>query len=282
MMLGMLADTGVTPVTTPVSGTNAIVSVQPASSAAVLQSLINSARASAGLKPLQWDEKLARAAAKHAEIMSERGELSHQFDGEGSLVQRLSSEGVHIDAASENVVYDVTPAGAHENFLGSAPHRANMLNPDFDTVGIGVVENGGILYIVEDFSRSSSNLSDSEAAQAVAADFGKLREEAGVTNTQFVQEPKLHEIACSMGERETPDSHPALGLPGARFAASYAATDPLQLPPSVAHLGAARGVNDYSVGACYVRTPHYPLGLYWVTIVLFSHPQQVATALPTN
>jgi len=75
------------------------------------------------LKLLTWDERLAEAARDHAEVMSQEGRLSHQFEGEPALLERLTRRAVRLDAASENVVYDVTAEGAHEAFDKSAPHR---------------------------------------------------------------------------------------------------------------------------------------------------------------
>ena len=91
----------------------------------VLLERINDDRARAGLKPLAWDARMAEAARDHAEMMADEGRLSHQFDGEPALLDRLTRRSVRLDTASENVVYDVTPEGAHEAFVKSAPHRGN-------------------------------------------------------------------------------------------------------------------------------------------------------------
>jgi uncharacterized protein YkwD len=37
--------------------------------------------------------------------------------------------------------------------MRSAHHRETLLNPDYNVVGFGVVQNGGILYVTEDFGR---------------------------------------------------------------------------------------------------------------------------------
>ena len=39
-------------------------------------------------------------------------------------------------------------------FMSSPKHRANILDSDMDSVGIGVVERGGELFVVEDFSKA--------------------------------------------------------------------------------------------------------------------------------
>ncbi len=73
----------------------------------VLLDRINEDRAKANLKPLAWDGRMAEAARDHAERMAEEGRLSHQFEGEPALLDRLTRRSVRLDAASENVVFDV-------------------------------------------------------------------------------------------------------------------------------------------------------------------------------
>jgi hypothetical protein len=180
----------------------------------------------------------------------------------GRLAPRL-----RFDQAGENVVYDATVQGAHEAFMGSPLHLSNMLNGAFDSVGIGLVENGGVIYVVEDFAHRVPDLNDDDAAQRVAERFSKFRQTAGAA--KHVGDERLQQMACSMARSETLDGKTPLALPGARFAASYATTDPDQLPSNVAGLSALNGIGHFSVGACYARTPKYPTGLYWVTIVLF-------------
>jgi len=265
----------------PVPGTGAaaanVVQVVPPRSAEdeqrALLKLVNLTRSQSGLPALAWDEKLAAAAREHAETMAEQGTLSHQFAGEAALLERLTAHRVRLDRASENVVYDVTVEGAHENFMSSTPHRANLLDPGFDSIGIGVVEAGGLLYIVEDFSHRVADVSDEQAARIVADSFDVQRRKARAGNLSLIYDQRLQQIAQAMAESETPNGAPGLALPGARFAASYATLDPAKIPPAVAHLTALHGVTHIGVGVHYARTPKYPAGLYWVTVVLFHTPE---------
>ncbi len=238
-----------------------------------LLTLINQTRSQAGLPALVWDDRLAEAARRHAQIMAEQGTLSHRFDGEPPLLDRLSSQNLRLDRASENVTYDLSVEDAHRSFLGSPAHRANLLDPAFNAVGLGLVEMGGVWYVAEDFAHRLADLSDDQAAELLAANFDRLRREAGADSLILLSDPRLREAAQSMAAKEAPDSKPALALTGARFAASYATTDPAKLPASVARLSGVRGITHYSVGVCYARTPKYPGGLYWVTIVLLQTPE---------
>jgi uncharacterized protein YkwD len=115
---------------------------------------INQARRSQGLAPLRWDETLAIAARRHAEAMAERGSAQHGFEGEPSLPSRARQAGAHFSWLSENVTQGPSPEFIHTQFMKSPPHRANILDRDMDSIGVGVVENGGQLYAVEDFSQA--------------------------------------------------------------------------------------------------------------------------------
>ena len=243
---------------------------------AVLLNLINDERGKAGLKPLAWDDRMAEAARDHAEIMSQEGSLSHQFAGEPALLERLSRRAVRLDAASENVVYDATAEGAHEAFEKSPPHRSNTLNAYYDSIGIAVVNCNGILYIVEDFAHRISDQNDDVTAQRIAERFANARRQFGLPPLELVGNTRVPQLVEQMAERETPDSRIQLSLPGARFAASYATTNPGEIPASVAHLASTRGTGAYAVGVRFARTPKYPSGLYWVSIVLFDRNAAVA------
>ena len=114
---------------------------------------VNQARRAQGLPQLRWDEALATAARRHAEVMAEHGSAQHGFEGEPSLSARVKQAGVHFSWLSENVVLGPSPEFIHAQFMKSPPHRANVLDKDMDSVGIGVVEQRGQLFAVEDFSQ---------------------------------------------------------------------------------------------------------------------------------
>ena len=115
---------------------------------------VNQARRAQGLAPLRWDESLATAARRHAEVMAEHRSAQHGFEGEPSLSARVKQAGVHFSWLAENVIQGPSPEFIHEQFMKSPPHRANILDRDMDSIGVGVVEQGGQLFAVEDFSQA--------------------------------------------------------------------------------------------------------------------------------
>jgi uncharacterized protein YkwD len=115
---------------------------------------INQARRAQALPSLLWDESLAAAARRHAEIMAERGSAQHGFDGEPSLSARVKLTGARFTWLSENVCQGPTADFVHVQFMKSPAHRANILDKEMDSIGIGVVELRGQFFVVEDFSQA--------------------------------------------------------------------------------------------------------------------------------
>jgi uncharacterized protein YkwD len=115
---------------------------------------VNQARRAQGLAPLRWDDCLAAAARRHAEVMAERGSAQHGFEGEPNLSVRVKQAGAHFSWLSENVTQGPTPSFIHTQFMNSPPHRANILDRDMDSIGVGVVERRGQLFVVEDLSQA--------------------------------------------------------------------------------------------------------------------------------
>jgi uncharacterized protein YkwD len=111
--------------------------------------LTNSERLKAGLKPLTWNETLAKAAQDHAEDMQKRNFYSHDNpDGEGTLDRIKKTKYLTIDMATcnckswsyrfgENINKGDTPAHVMESWMASPTHRENILMTDYEEIGAG-------------------------------------------------------------------------------------------------------------------------------------------------
>jgi uncharacterized protein YkwD len=129
----------------------------------------NRDRASAGLRALQWDMSLAAAARQHAQRMAQANALSHQFPGEPPVQQRATQAGARFSMIAENVAQGPSAAHLHQQWMHSPPHRANRLDPELNAVGIAVVQSGGTLFAVEDFSVAVPTLNlDAQELQVAA------------------------------------------------------------------------------------------------------------------
>jgi uncharacterized protein YkwD len=115
---------------------------------------VNRARQAQGLASLKWDDALASAARHHAGMMAQRGAAEHVFPGEPTLPSRATKAGARFLSLSENVAMGAEAALIEAEFLKSPNHRANILDTDMDSIGVGIVERGGRFFAVEDFSKA--------------------------------------------------------------------------------------------------------------------------------
>lgn len=142
-----------------------------------LLSAANQERAARNLPLLHRDAQLARAATQHAQVMARHQSISHQFPGEAALASRGASVGLAFNRISENVAEAPSAVQIHDMWMHSEGHRANLLDPAVDAVGIRVIARNGELYAVEDFARTvpSASLEDQEfAIRALIAHMGKI------------------------------------------------------------------------------------------------------------
>jgi uncharacterized protein YkwD len=136
---------------------------------AILFNAANRDRAAIGLAPFQWDANLAAAARFHAQRMAQHYAISHQFAGEQPLQVRAIEAGARFSIIAENVAEGPTPQGLHTQWMNSAPHRANLLDRDLNSIGIGVVQSGNLYFAVQDFSAGVPQLSLDEQEAKISA-----------------------------------------------------------------------------------------------------------------
>jgi uncharacterized protein YkwD len=107
--------------------------------------------------PLQWDARLAALARGHSEEMAETGTFSHR-EIDGSLpMTRVSQAGIQWLALGENIAKSDDLTQAEQAFMDEPKfkpnHRGNILNPDYNHVGIGIARApDGSLYITQEFA----------------------------------------------------------------------------------------------------------------------------------
>lgn len=109
--------------------------------------LVNAERSAAGLRPLAAQTCPDGFAEPWSPHMAAEGRLSHQ-----SLNPVLSRCGGH--AAAENVGMNSSawPGDMVAGFMGSPPHRANILNGSYTGIGIGAYRDArGVWWVTQDF-----------------------------------------------------------------------------------------------------------------------------------
>ncbi|MFO7273659.1 MAG: CAP domain-containing protein [Bacillota bacterium] len=104
--------------------------------------LINQERAKAGLQPLKADAQLTQLARMKSQDMINKGYFSHNSPTYGSPFDMMKAYGVTYRTAGENIAGNQSVQAAHTALMNSSGHRANILNPNYTHVGIGIVEGG--------------------------------------------------------------------------------------------------------------------------------------------
>jgi uncharacterized protein YkwD len=104
--------------------------------------LVNQQRAGAGCTPVRIDSRLAAAAQEHSDDMADRNYLSHTTPDGESFDERIEDAG-YSKPAAENIAMGLSTAEAVMNaWMGSEGHRANILNCEITTIGVGVNSSG--------------------------------------------------------------------------------------------------------------------------------------------
>ncbi|HSK94937.1 MAG TPA: CAP domain-containing protein [Candidatus Angelobacter sp.] len=116
-----------------------------------LWQLMNGARVNNGLAPLQSHGTLVSLARWRSQDMLDRSYFSHTIPGCGCDVYvYYTSNGVAWDWAGENIAWnsgrtdEYSPVRAHEQFMGSPGHRANVLDHRFTHGGVGAAQKTGL------------------------------------------------------------------------------------------------------------------------------------------
>lgn len=112
--------------------------------------LINEERTSRDLDPVELELRLNDSSEDHSQWMLEENRFSHTGEGGSSAGDRMRDANFDFEGNwtwGENIAYQ-SERGApgladdvedlHNSLMNSPGHRANILNPDFEVVGLGI------------------------------------------------------------------------------------------------------------------------------------------------
>jgi hypothetical protein len=230
---------------------------------------LNQARAEAGAPPLRLDPNLTDAARQHSLLLKENQKLSHQFPGEPALSTRLHAAGAYFTQTAENAGVNSDPDNITAMFLASPGHRVNMLNPVYNTVGIGVVRSEKSYWVTEDFTDEMQSLSSDEAANHAAAAFEAKWNHLHPEPVKRVNVAGLHTMACETATGGKLQGKPVtLGTQQARQVFAFSTADPSSLAKEVNTMLDLPHLQTYSVAAC---TPQESgdNGHFWILMAFF-------------
>jgi len=134
-----------TPAPTPAPAPSTSPSGLPTALTAMEQqmvNLVNQERIKQGLKPYEVDMRLVKAARMKSQDMIDKNYTSHISPTYGSPFDMLKSMGITYKTAGENIAGAGTVDRAHTNLMNSSGHRANILYPTYNKIGIGIIQGG--------------------------------------------------------------------------------------------------------------------------------------------
>lgn len=220
-----------------------------------LMEATNADRARQGLGPLKWNPALARAAQKHAELMVGQRTLLHQYRGEADVDTRVRQEGAHFHVAAENLAAAQTPAALETEWMHSSRHRANILDPRLNEIGVGIVRQGGYLWAVEDFSAAAAVLSSSQIERTI----GQLLNNRGLESAGDVAAARE---TCAM-------DHGAAGGLRPKFVMRWEASSLNRLPDVLEQKISTGRYRTAAVGACNIGNEGTGFTTYHLAVLLF-------------
>jgi len=237
-----------------IAATSALAQASGSAEQTLLQ-LANQARAAHGLTPLAWDDSLARAARAHLQwVVRNQSELLHQYPGEPDLVTRGGAAGARFGTIAENLAgHGDTPVALQQIWMTTPTHRANLLDPHLNLVGIAVVQSQGLFYAVEDFARNVPALTPETVEHQVAA----LLQAQGFPPAASNDDARK---TCTMAQGQA-------GTP--KLVIQWDGSDISHLPDSVLqHLDKSK-YTSAAVGACPGRQPNQQFTTYHIAVLLY-------------
>ncbi len=234
--------------------------------------LVNRARQKHDLAPVRFSPLLSFLSRKHSLDMALRGDISHFSTSGEAYYERLVEGGFYFKKNGENVAFSQTFMAEfiHQGFMDSPGHRANILDPDFDELGSGVVfkkDNG--YYVTQDFIRSLKPKGREEARAEVEENINRIRQAYSLPPILFL--PKANRFAKQYSINKAKDrSRPPIPSHFGETHLFYIRT------PSFEYLYSKYEDKlldlNYETGGLgieFSRNKESPGGAYFITLLLF-------------
>ena len=100
--------------------------------------MINQERTAAGVPPLKVDFRLVSVGQAKANDMKTNNYFDHTSPTYGSPWAMMQQEGLTVNWAGENIAGNDSVSGTMSALMQDPAHKANILDPRFTAVGIGI------------------------------------------------------------------------------------------------------------------------------------------------
>jgi uncharacterized protein YkwD len=233
--------------------------------------LVNKARIERSIPPLRLSKELRSLARKHSKDMASHEKLSHLSTSGKTYTERLLEEGFYFISHGENVASSDSFLAKffHQKLMESTEHRENILEPDFDTVGIGIIlKEGKDYYVTQDFLKSFEPKGEKEIKKDIQEIINEVRAKNSLLPLVYREE--ADKFARILSERK------AKQLPLPSFPASFGETHATFITtPTISE---ANYVLEEIISSIYEqgglgiwigKNKKYPGGAYFITLLLF-------------
>lgn len=107
----------------------------------------NNHRRANGARDVRYNYALTVAAQRHANEMARRNRMTHTGANGSNAGQRITAAGFRWTSYGENVAVGQTSSSAVVYaWMNSSGHRANLLNPRFQWMGVGLAWGQGRIW----------------------------------------------------------------------------------------------------------------------------------------
>ena len=103
---------------------------------------VNNERSQKGLSTLTIDTRMVALARAKSRDMFARNYFAHPDPDGKTVANHMERAEIEYKVVGENLAYAPDTETAHNGLMNSPGHRANILDPEFHRVGIGVIDGG--------------------------------------------------------------------------------------------------------------------------------------------
>jgi hypothetical protein len=150
--------------------------------------------------------------------------------------------------------------------MRSRDHRANILASKYDSIGIAIYESDGRFWLTQNFARTTSRATSSEAANEFGAAIAELRRGRRLPAMAVDSSSELRNAACTMARHDRVDASLVPAQSGLRRVVAFTTFEPGELAGTARRVAAARDVERLLVGVCHRSTRRYPSGVFWFAL----------------
>ncbi len=227
--------------------------------------LLNHERSAANLPTLKWNGQAALAARAHSRLLARHGEMSHQFEKEDTVPQRIAATGLRFTDSAENIAVADAPEEVHMALMLSPGHKANIMNVRYNSVGIGVFEAKGRLWVTQDFAWATAVYNDIDFGTALISTFNRAREQKGIKPMDARLDTHLSALACSAKGDVQSVAAGINGTSGRVFL--FTLSEPTQMPEQLSGHLFSKTQQRVNVGVCFSPDQQHGYANFWVVAV---------------